>query len=451
LEIERLLEGLRRAEPRALARALTLVESGAPEAKALLEGIPRRPRHAVVVGITGPAGVGKSTLVDALTRKGRAGGREVAVLAIDPTSPVTGGALLGDRARMDSGAKDPSIFIRSMATRGHVGGLAAAAFEALVLLEAAGKDFILVETVGAGQDEVEVASAVDVTVLVLAPGLGDDVQAAKAGIMELANVLVVNKADRDGAELLFDQLNAVSDSRPVRKTVALEGVGVDELFADVLRLGATPSSTSSDRHRVRLEAWLEGVLATAVRERISEEAWSVSIRDLEERKLTPREAADRLLLGLERREGNATTGVGMRIHHVGIAVRSVDEAAARFGDLLGLETGARYELPEFGVTALFLPVGDGEGSLELLEPVGAGSTVESFLEKRGEGIHHVCIEVEDIGKALSELAARGARLIDKEPRPGAGGHLVAFIHPKSTHGVLVELKQAEVASSGSRI
>jgi methylmalonyl-CoA epimerase len=139
----------------------------------------------------------------------------------------------------------------------------------------------------------------------------------------------------------------------------------------------------------------------------------------------------------------------MRIHHVGIAVHSINEAAARFGSLLGLAEGARYELPELGVRVLFLPVGD--SNLELLEPVGEGSTVRSFLEKRGEGIHHVCFEVDDIEKSLAELAAKGARLIDAKPRPGAGGHLVAFVHPKSTHGVLVELKQAEVAPSGGTV
>jgi methylmalonyl-CoA epimerase len=130
----------------------------------------------------------------------------------------------------------------------------------------------------------------------------------------------------------------------------------------------------------------------------------------------------------------------MRIHHVGIAVANLDEAAARFGALLRLERGARYELPEFGVKALFLPVG--ESSLELLEPIGDDSTVQKFLEKRGEGIHHVCFEVDDIEEALATFAASGARLIDEKPRPGAGGHLVAFVHPKSAHGVLVELKQA---------
>jgi LAO/AO transport system kinase len=306
LEIERLLEGLRQGESRALARALSLVESRAPEARTLLEKVFRDTigaRDTIVVGLTGPAGVGKSTLADALARKAREHGKNVAILAIDPTSPVTGGALLGDRARMDSGARDPSIFIRSMATRGHVGGLASGTFEALVLLEAAGKDFILLETVGAGQDEVEVAAAVDVTVLVLAPGLGDDIQAAKAGILEVADVLVVNKGDREGAELLFGQMSAIAGARPVRKTVALEAVGIDELLADTLRLGADRSGTASpERYRRLMEVWLGDVLAIMARERIPEDAWESALRELEEKKLTPYQAAEKLLEGKVKKE-----------------------------------------------------------------------------------------------------------------------------------------------------
>jgi LAO/AO transport system kinase len=278
---------------------------------------------------------------------------------------------------------DSSIFIRSMATRGHVGGLADATSEALLLIEAAGKDVILLETVGAGQDEVEVTAAADATLLVLAPGLGDEIQAAKSGIVEIADVLVVNKGDREGAELLEKDLLAVAENRPVRRTTATRGEGVSEVLADALRIGG--------------------------------------------------ERADRA----ERRRRRSLAGV--KIHHVGIAVRSLEEAASRFGGLLGLERGALYELPEFGVKALFLPVV--EGNLELLEPLGTGSTVASFLEKRGEGMHHICFEVDDIEKALADFKAQGAKLIDEKPRPGAGGHLVAFVHPKSTHGVLVELKQ----------
>jgi len=380
LDIEDLLTRLGRGDARALARALTLVEDRAPEAPEILRRVSSRAGSATIIGITGPPGVGKSTLADALARKARADGKTVAILAIDPTSPRSGGALLGDRARMDL---DSSIFIRSMATRGHVGGLADAASEALLLIEAAGKDVILLETVGAGQDEIEVTAAADATLLVLAPGLGDEIQAAKSGIVEIADVLVVNKADREGAELLEKDLLAVASDRPVRKTIATRGEGVTEVLTDALRIGA--------------------------------------------------ERADRP----ERRRRRSRTGV--RIHHVGIAVRSLEEAANRLGGLLGLQRGASYDLPEFGVKALFLPVG--EGNLELLEPLGTGSSVASFLEKRGEGMHHICFEVDDIERALADFAAQGAKLIDQKPRPGAGGHLVAFVHPKSTHGVLVELKQ----------
>jgi LAO/AO transport system kinase len=379
LDLDDLLARLRNGDDRALARALTLVENRDPESGEILRRVSSRTGSAVIVGVTGPPGVGKSTLADVLARKAREAGRKVAILAIDPTSPVSGGALLGDRARMDL---DSSIFIRSMATRGHVGGLAGAAREALVLLEAAGKDWILLETVGAGQDEIEVAAAADVTLLVLAPGLGDELQAAKSGIVEVADVLVVNKSDREGADLLEKDLLAVAADRPVRRTTATRGEGVSELLKETLRIGSERASRGR-------RGWL--------------------------------------------------SRAGVKVHHVGIAVRDLEEAANRFGGLLGLEKGARYELPEFGVKVLFLPVG--EGNLELLEPIGAGSTVASFLEKRGEGMHHVCFEVDDIEKSLADFKALGAKLIDEKPRPGAGGHLVAFVHPKSTHGVLVELKQ----------
>jgi LAO/AO transport system kinase len=383
LDLEDLLTQLRSGDDRALARALSLVENRDRQARELLRRVVSGAGSATIVGITGPPGVGKSTLADALARKAHETGKTVAILAIDPTSPLSGGALLGDRARMDL---DSSIFIRSMATRGHVGGLAGAASEALVLLEAAGKDFILLETVGAGQDEIEVAATADATLLVLAPGLGDEIQAAKSGIVEIADVLVVNKSDREGADLLQKDLLGVAGERPVRKTTAIRGEGVAELLSDALRIGA-----------------------------------------------------ERAARGQRRLRQSRLSRVDMKIHHVGIAVRSLEEAAKRFGGLLGLERGDQYDLPEFGVKALFLPVG--EGNLELLEPMGEGSTVASFLEKRGEGMHHICFEVEDIEKSLADFAAQGAKLIDEKPRRGAGGHLVAFVHPKSTHGVLVELKQ----------
>jgi LAO/AO transport system kinase len=288
LEIDELANRLLSGDVRALAKALTLVENRAEEVEGLVSRLFSRERTATVVGLTGPPGVGKSTLGDSLATKARERGRSVAVLAIDPTSPLTGGALLGDRARMDSVSRDPSIFVRSMATRGHVGGLSSAAFEALVLLEASGRDFILVETVGAGQDEVEVASAVSVTVLVLAPGLGDEIQAAKAGILEVADVLVVNKSDRDGAEGLYSDLSSVAAKRPLLRTMALTGEGVEALYQAVV--AAPPKS---DRRFV--EVWLWDVIQTRVRERIPDEAWRKQLERLGRRELTPYQAAMELL------------------------------------------------------------------------------------------------------------------------------------------------------------
>ncbi len=290
MDLENLVERLLKGEPRALARALTLVENRSPEARELLSRVFADRKNALIVGLTGPSGVGKSTLTDALAKLARERDRRVAVLAIDPTSPFTGGALLGDRARMDSAAHDPEVFVRSMATRGHVGGLSGAAFEALVLLEVAGKDFILLETVGAGQDEVEVAAAADVTVVVLAPGLGDQLQASKAGIMEVASLVVVNKADRDGADVLAEQVHAHTGGKPVFKTNALKGDGLQPLFDGIL---------GARGERRLMEAWLSSVLQQIVRERISPSAWEDTLRRLKERSVTPYDAADALLKELK--------------------------------------------------------------------------------------------------------------------------------------------------------
>ncbi len=290
MDLPNLVERLRNGEARAIARALTLVENRGDEARELLTQVFSDTGSAKIVGLTGPPGVGKSTLGDALAKLASARGHRVAVLAVDPTSPFTGGALLGDRARMDSGSSDPNVFIRSMATRGHVGGLTGAAFEALVVLEAAGKDFILVETVGAGQDEIEVAAAVDVTVVVLAPGLGDQIQASKAGLMEIADILVVNKADRDGADLVAEETQAHTDGKPVFKTVARDGTGVEPLFEAIV-------STTGERQL--MESWLWNEVQEAVRERLPREAWAATLERVKAREITPHEAAEKLLESLK--------------------------------------------------------------------------------------------------------------------------------------------------------
>jgi LAO/AO transport system kinase len=249
MDVSALVQGVLAREPRAVARAISLVEDGAPDLAAVSAGLYPHSGRAVTIGLTGAPGVGKSTLATALVRLARRDGRRVAVLAVDPTSPYTGGALLGDRVRMQEHATDPDVFIRSMATRGHLGGMALAAPEAVRILDAAGYDVVIVETVGVGQAEIEVAAATDTALVVLAPGLGDAVQMAKAGILEVADLFVVNKADRDGAAEVQRELRqmlhlgATTDwEPPIIPTTATDGEGTGELWLAIAR------------HRTHLEA-----------------------------------------------------------------------------------------------------------------------------------------------------------------------------------------------------
>lgn len=269
MDVAELIEGVLAGERRAVARAISLVEDGRPELEELSAGIYATTGRASTVGLTGAPGVGKSTLAGALVSAAREHGRRVAVLAVDPTSPYTGGALLGDRVRMQEHATDPDVFVRSMATRGHLGGMALAAPEAVRILDAAGYDLVLVETVGVGQAEVDVAAATDTAVVVLAPGLGDAVQMAKAGILEVADVFVVNKADRDGAAEVVRELTqmlhlgaARAWDPPVLQTAALARDGIGELYAQI------------ERHR----AWLahDGALETKRRARLLREVESLA-------------------------------------------------------------------------------------------------------------------------------------------------------------------------------
>jgi LAO/AO transport system kinase len=297
-----LVDGVLAGDRRAIARAISLVEDGAGELETLSSALFARTGSAFTVGLTGSPGVGKSTLAGALVAALRPRERTVAVLAIDPSSPFSGGALLGDRVRMQEHATDPGVFIRSMATRGHLGGMALAAPEAVRILDAAGFDDVIVETVGVGQAEVDVAAATDTTLVVVAPGWGDHVQVAKAGILEIADVFVVNKADREGAE------GAVRDLRqmirlgperpwtpPIVATTAARGDGLDELWSaiEAHRDHLVSSGTLDALRRERLAAEV-GTLATErMRERVRDalDADAALLEDLGERRIDPYRAA----------------------------------------------------------------------------------------------------------------------------------------------------------------
>ncbi len=283
VDVPALVEAARAGSPRALARLLSLVEDAHPALREVMASLAPFGGRAWVVGVTGAPGVGKSTTTSGLVTALRAKGLRVGVLAVDPSSPFSGGALLGDRIRMQDHATDPEVFIRSMATRGHLGGLSWATPQALRVLDAAGCDVVLVETVGVGQSEVEVAALADTTLVLLAPGMGDGVQAAKAGILEIGDVFAVNKADRDGADACVRDIEymvrlggdgrAPGAWRPrVVRCVASRGEGIDDLL-DALRAHTewARSSGELERRRLRRAAGeIEAITVTALRERIGD-------------------------------------------------------------------------------------------------------------------------------------------------------------------------------------
>src|SRR5947209_19074249 len=308
--LEQFITRVRAGDARTLARAISAVEDHAPESVDLLKALFPFSGNALVVGLTGAPGSGKSTLVDQLAREYRRRQRTVGIIAVDPTSPYTGGAILGDRIRMQSHHADEGIYIRSMATRGYPGGLASTTADVATLLDASGKDIVLVETVGVGQDEIDIVRLAEVTVVILVPGMGDDVQTIKAGIMEIADIFVINKSDREGAERVEREIRAMqaisprqnSWSPPIVKTVATDGKGIPELAAAIADFQAFLARSELGRQK-RVESWRErlitmlreALLRRVLREELGEEELVRYAEKVAEHKLDPYTLVDEIV------------------------------------------------------------------------------------------------------------------------------------------------------------
>jgi LAO/AO transport system kinase len=312
-DVDGLVERAREGDPRAVARLISLVEDGDVRLPQVAAALAPHTGQAQVIGLTGSPGVGKSTLTNELVRAFRAAGHRVGVLAVDPSSPFTGGAILGDRVRMQDHATDPGVYIRSMSSRGHLGGLAVATPQAVRVLEGAGCDVVLVETVGVGQAEVDVARLADTTLVLVAPGMGDAIQAVKAGILEVADVFVINKSDRDGADATYRDLQGMlalgergpGEWRPhVVRAVAVRGEGIDDVMAAVAKHRAWLSEHGQlqPRRERRAAAEIEEIALAALRSRIGSlrhgEALPALAADVAAGRLDPYAAAERLLAGL---------------------------------------------------------------------------------------------------------------------------------------------------------
>jgi LAO/AO transport system kinase len=386
-DVRRLAAGARLGQRRAISKCITLVEKGGAPAKELLKELKdSAPRSgAKLIGITGSPGSGKSTLVNRMIECFLSRGKKVGAIAVDPSSPFSGGAILGDRIRMDAIEGAENVFFRSLGSRGAVGGLSDACAGAASVLEACGYDPIILETVGVGQSEIEIVRLADIVVVVMAPGMGDEIQSIKAGILEIGDIYAVNKSDLPGADRAAHELKAALDA-PVLMVSAMSGDGICALIEAVDARLAAPA----------------------------------------ERKL--------------RKE--IPTMTSTKIDHVGVAVNSIVESLAFYEETLGIKAQGTEEVAEQKVKVAFLPCGNSE--IELLESTEPDGPIARYIEKNGEGVQHIAIRVENIELALAELKEKGVRLIDETPRYGAGGARIAFVHPKAAHGVLLELCERDV-------
>jgi len=366
------------------------------------------------------------------------------VLAVDPTSPWTGGAFLGDRLRVQQHAMDSGVFFRSLGSRGTIGGLTSTIFSAVHVLEAWGCDRIILETVGTGQDEVEISHVADTVLYVTTPNLGDEIQAMKAGAMEAADVLVLNKSDlaeRDKAlAALQEALGLGGRETPgwkvkVIAASAAKGDGLADLSAAVDEHRAWLKTSGEDRSRAKDQLRYE--LSLLVARRVTQNALGAisesQLEDLLSRRTDPLTLGSKLA---------ASPRLDRSMDHVGVAVEDIKTAVRFYKDTLGLEVVHEETVPLQKVRVLFLAApgaGPGECQIELLEPTEPDGSVGRFLDKRGPGLHHVAFHTRDMKGDFERLAKSGTPPLDANPRPGSRGHQVCFLHPKHAHGVLVEL------------
>ncbi len=300
---------------RAIARGLSMAEDDSPEKESLIDALHDYTGHAAVWGLTGPPGAGKSTLADRLIQKEREAGKTVAVIAVDPSSPFTGGALLGDRLRMQAHAVDPGVFIRSMASRGHLGGISSGTFDAVKIFDAAGFDTIIIETIGVGQTEIEIIELSDIVVLVLVPGMGDEIQAMKAGVMEIGDVFVVNKQDKDGAERLKAEIEYVlmlkeqTDGNPapgILLTSARDNTGIEELYLHINQLYRERfrNGILRDRRKRRIKKEMDAILSRKIKVLIEKELSNIWIEKVYNKEMKLYSFINETMADFERRNKN---------------------------------------------------------------------------------------------------------------------------------------------------
>lgn len=385
---------------RGLSKAITLMEGNPSAGKKLIELChPRKsgdPKHSHVIGITGLPGAGKSTLTNLLIQKLRQEGKSVCILAVDPSSQLSGGAILGDRIRMQDHFHDEQVFIRSMSSRGALGGLALATQSAIQLAKKADFDVILVETVGVGQSESEIIKIADTSILVLMPNSGDEVQLMKSGVIQLAHIYVINKSDIADTTWMEQELkenvltsNSQHWNPPVLKTSALKQDGISELIKAIndhgIFLAQNGKSDIQKVNNVTLEKEM----------------------------------------------------IVKSINHLGIVPKDPKQARHFFSDILGLTNENSETVPDQKVSIDFLDCN--KVRLELLSPTSPESPIAKFLETKGSGIQHIAFEVENLEHWLEHLRQNDIELIDKIPKKGAHQTRIAFVHPRSTGGILVEL------------